>query len=438
MKATELSVTTETKLKRIAWLSQRDPLKQFNSLMHHYNDESLKACFNMLDGKKAVGCDGVGKAKYAERLDDNIKDLLERMKRMGYKPGVTRQVLIPKAGSPGAKRTLGIANFEDKIFQKMTHKILESIYEPLFLNCSYGFRTGIGCHDAIKAVHQYLFRHEVKVVIDIDLANFFGTIDHKLMLNILQEKIKDKRFLRYIARMFKAGVLADGELSMSEEGVVQGSLCSPILANIFAHRVIDQWFEETVKAHCSGRVKLFRYCDDGIICCQFEKDAERIKKALEKRLAKYKLKLNKEKTKLVKFSKRAYRQGRKQQAVDFLGFTFYLDYSRSGMVIPKVKTSGKRMRAKLKRVNEWSRSVRSRYRLIQIWETFCAKLQGHIGYYGVSFNVDCVNSFVDKAVKILYKWLNRRSQKKSFDWDKFKLFLRRYPPPRARVVHSLF
>ena len=438
MEATELSITTATKLKRIAWLSGRDANREFNCLIHHYNDESLKTCFNELDGKKAVGHDGINKADYAKQLDENIADLLERMKRMAYKPGSTRQVLIPKADKPGATRPLCIANFEDKIVQKMTHKILESIYDPLFLDCSFGFRPGIGCHDAIRAVYKYLYRHEVQTVIDIDLANFFGTIDHRLLLDILQEKIKDKRFLRYIVRMFKAGVLTDGELSVGEEGVPQGSLCSPILANIFAHRVIDQWFEETVKEHCSGRVELFRYCDDGIICCQYEKDADRIKRALVKRLAKYKLKLNEEKTKLVSFSKAAYRRGIKQQSFDFLGFTFYLGKSRKGVTIPKVKTSGKRMRTKLKRVNEWARKVRSQYRLMQIWKMFCTKLKGHIGYYGVSFNVDRVNVFLNDAVKIMYKWLNRRSQKKSFDWERFNLFLQKYPPPKARVVHSLY
>lgn len=438
METTEFPMITETKLKRIAWLSRKDPTRQFNCLIHHYNEESLRQCYNELDGKKAVGQDGIDKAKYGERLDENIKDLLSRMKRMAYTPGATRQVLIPKAGKSGALRPLCIANFEDKIVQKMTYKILESVYEPLFLNCSFGFRTGIGCHDAVRAVYQYLYKYEVQKVIDIDLANFFGTIDHKLLLEILQEKIKDKRLLRYIVRMFKAGVLSNGELTVSEEGVAQGSLCSPILANIFAHRVIDQWFEETVKTHCSGRVELFRYCDDGIICCQYEKDAYRIKVALAKRLAKYKLKLNEDKTKLVSFSKLAYNRGIKQQAFDFLGFTFYLGKSRKGVTIPKVKTSGKRMRSKLKRVNEWARKVRSQYRLMQIWEMFCTKLKGHIGYYGVSFNVDRTDVFLDDATKILFRWLNRRSQKKSFDWCRFNLFLQKYPLPKARVVHPLY
>jgi retron-type reverse transcriptase len=211
-------ISTSTKLKRIAWLSAHEPEKEFDQLMHHFNEGSLAVCFHELDGKKAVGIDGINKAQYGENLDHNLKDLVARMKRMAYKPAPVRQVLIPKEGKPGATRPLGIGNFEDKLVQKMMQKVLESIYEPRFLDCSFGFRPGQGCHDAIRSLHQYLFRHEVETVLDVDLANFFGTIDHLLLLDVLKEKIKDQRLLRYLTRMFKAGVLAHGELSVSEEG----------------------------------------------------------------------------------------------------------------------------------------------------------------------------------------------------------------------------
>jgi RNA-directed DNA polymerase len=169
--------------------------------------------------------------------------------------------------------------------QKMVHKVLESIYEPLFLDCSYGFRPGRGCHDAIRALLDHLFCYEVQTIIDVDVANFFVTINPPLLLKVLSSKIGDPRFLRYLARMFKSGVLAEGELRVSDEGVPQGSNCSPILANIFAHYVIDTWFEETVKPHCAGQVALLRYCDDLVICCQYEQDAARIHKALAGRLS---------------------------------------------------------------------------------------------------------------------------------------------------------
>lgn len=438
MRTLEPKSKTETKLERIRWLSEQDSSKEFHQLMHHFNEESLRECFNELDGKKAVGADGINKEKYRENLDENLRDLITRMKRMGYIPGPVRQVQIPKAGNPKEKRSLGINNFEDKIVQKMMQKILESIYDPQFFKCSYGFRRGMGCHDAIKALHQHLYRHQVQTVIDCDLANFFGAINHVEVVKILRERIKDETLVRYIIRMFKAGVLANGELSVSEEGAVQGSPCSPIIANIFAHYVIDNWFEKLVKPLCRGKAELFRYADDAVICCQYESDAVRIRTALSKRLEKYKLKLNEEKTSCTPFSQREFQEGKKQGAFHFLGFTFYWGRSRKGVVIPKVKSHGKRVRSKLKNVNEWAKQVRNKYRLAYIWKLFCSKLEGHIRYFGVSFNYGGVKGFVLKAVSILFKWLNRRSQRKSFDWEKFNLFLKEHPLPIIKVYHSLF
>lgn len=437
MDSTEIRNSTETKLKRIAWLSSKDSSKMFGQLIHHFNTKSLKACFDELPAKKARGIDGMGKAQYGENLEENLQNLVQKMKTLSYRMGPVRQVQIPKGDGKGV-RSLGISNFEDKIIQKMTHKVLESLYEPLFLECSYGFRPGRGCHGAIKALHQHLFQNDVEVVIDIDIANFFGTISHHKMEEILRTKITDQKFMQYISRMFKAGVLADGDLVMSEEGVTQGSLCSPILSNIYAHEVIDKWFEKVVKVYCKGRVELFRYCDDAVICCQYQRDAERIKEALSKRLTKFDLSLNEKKTRLVQFSRVKANQGVKREAFDFLGFTFYWGKSRKGFFIPKVKTNGSRLCKKLKGINAWAREVRSKAPLKEIWGTFCQKLEGHIQYYGVSFNDKKVSSFRAKAIKIMFKWLNRRSQRKSFKREKFESFMLKFPPPKARVCHVLF
>ncbi len=429
---------TNTKLNRIAWLSKQDSGKKFECLMHLFNPESLIECFHELDKDKAVGVDGVTKMAYGANLYSNIDQLMIQMKKMAYRPGPVREVLIPKEGKPGATRPLGISNLEDKIVQKMTQKVLESIYEPLFLDCSHGFRPGRSCHTAIQSLLDHLYRNDIQTVIDIDLKNFFGTISHQLLEEILREKIKDPKFMRYISRMFKSGVLVDGELTMSEEGVPQGSICSPVMSNIFAHYALDKWVEEMVKPVCKGTIGLFRYADDAVICCQYESDAQRIRQSLGKRLEKFRLQLNEEKTKLVSFDKREAARGVKQETFDFLGFTFYWGNSKTGRIIPKLRTRAKTMRTKLKRATEWIKQIRNKRPMKEIWEILKAKLRGHIQYYGVSHNFERVRQFLRETERTVFKWLNRRSQRKSFSWDKFKLYLTAHPLPEARIVHKMF
>jgi group II intron reverse transcriptase/maturase len=406
--------------------------------MHLFNRESLAGCFHELDGRKAVGADGVTKVQYGVDLEQNLEGLVERMRRMGYRPGSVREVLIPKAGKPGATRPLGISNLEDKLVQGMVRKVLEALYEPLFLDCSYGFRPGRGPHDAVRALHHYLYSHEVACVIDVDIASYFDTIDQSRLLEMVGEKVADPRFLRYLARLLKAGVLSQGELRFSEEGVVQGSACSPVLANIFAHYVIDEWFEETVKRHCAGNVALFRYADDLVICCQHGRDGERIRKALTGRLARFGLSLNEAKTRMVSFRRPGRGEGGRGSVFTFLGFTFYWGRSRKGHAIPKVKTNAARMRAKLVALTRWAKAVHSRYPLARFWRVFCAKIRGHVRYYGVSFNTRALGVFVYQATRIVYKWLNRRSQRRSFTWETFRLYLARHPLPRLAVYHALY
>jgi len=438
MRTSEPQPKTDTGLSEIAWLSSQDKTQMFHSLMHHINIDSLRGSYHKLDGKKALGADRISKEMYGENLQKNLEGLIERMKRMGYRPQPVREVRIPKEGKRGATRPLGISNFEDKIVQKRMQEVLESIYEPIFVEWSYGFRPGRGAHDAIKALSSYLYKHEVETVIDVDLANFFGTIDHELLKDFLSLKIKDRKFIRYINRTFKAGVLSEGELVVSDEGVPQGSCCSPVLANIYAHYVIDEWLEETVKPLMQGKIQAFRYADDLIICFRYEQDAIRVRRSLSRRLEKYRLGLNEDKTKMVKFSKNNQRKGEKQEVFNFLGFTFYLGRSLTGVTVPKLKTEGKRFRSKLQRVKAWCRENRNEVPTLALWKTFCAKLRGHIQYYGVSHNSGRVEEFSAQARRIIFKWLNRRSQRKSFDWIKFERFLKIYPLPKVKVHHKLF
>lgn len=432
---TESSPQLTTKRARIRQRSADDPHMVFTQLMHHFSEKNLQQWYHSLSGKAACGIDGVSKSDYGENLLRNLEGLHQRLKGMSYRPSPVRQVWIPKDGQRNKLRPLGIGNFEGKIVEKGIQQILEAIYEPLFYDCSYGFRPKRGCHDAVKALRSYLYEQPVQEIIDLDLANYFGSIDHDMLMSILGRKIQDQRFLRYIKRLLKAGILDKDNLIISEEGVPQGSVCSPVLANIFAHSVLDEWFENTVKKNCKGRVALFRYADDAVICCENSEDAERIHRVIGRRLAKHHLALNEEKTHRIEFD----RNNRQQSgSFDFLGFTFYLGLSKRGAVLPKVKSSGKKLRVKLKRVNQWCKENRNRYRLRELWRIFCMKLRGHIQYYGVSFNGPSIHRFTKQAIFLFLKWLNRRSQKRSLTYEQLKQYMQIHPAPAIRIHHRLY
>lgn len=333
---------------------------------------------------------------------------------MSYRPQAAREVLIPKDGKPGATRPLAISAFEDKIIQLQVSKILEAIYEPIFRNCSYGFRPGRNCHLAVRDLFNHLWKGS-DTVIDVDLKNYFGTIQHETLLNFLRIKIKDERFIRYIARMLKAGILKEGNFVVSEEGSGQGNIASPILSNIYAHYVLDTWLEDVVPVHTIKEVKSFRYADDQVICCKNSIDA----------------------TKVVKFNKWNYPKV-KQQAFDYLGFTFYIKRSHKGHAHVAVKTSSKRLCSKLSKVKQWCKTSRHKGKLRALWDIFNAKVRGHIQYYGVTFNTYCVRDFVHQATRIFFKWINRRSQRKSITWEQFKEFKQAFPQPKVKVCHALF
>lgn len=433
MSKSKLSDQTETKLRRIAKLSSEDPCLKFKWLMPHFNVENLTGCFHGLDGRKAVGIDGKTKGEYGRELEENVESLIEKMKRMSYRPQPVREVLIPKAN--GSYRPLGISGIEDKIVQSMTAKVLSGIYEPIFSNNSFGFRSGRSCHKAIKSVRNYLMLNKCEVVLDVDLENFFGQIDHQKLLEILAIKIEDKTFLRYISRMLKAGIMTVNGPRPSPQGTPQGSIVSPILANIFAHFVIDGWFETVVKKHLKGKAEIFRYADDFVICCERESDAHRILKALKGRLGKYGLKLNTEKTKLIRFDRRKYSGALKQETFDFLGFTFYV-CKRHGVI--KVKTSSKSLRSGLTDLKNWLIKNRCKMRFKDLWVCTSMKIKGHVAYFGVTFNHRMMSNFIFQATKIFFKWVNRRSQRRSITWKNFNKFTRLYPIPRPKTHFDLY
>jgi group II intron reverse transcriptase/maturase len=434
---TKSDVSMATKLDKITNLSYRDKRIEFDKLMPHFNFENLVSCFNELDGTKAVGIDGRTKQDYAEDLDVNIQNLIDKMKCFKYRPQPIREVLIPKGN--GKLRPLGISNIEEKIVQLMFSKILEAIYEPLFCECSYGFRRNRNAHGAIRDAIEYLKFNNVKRVIDVDLENFFGTIRHKDMMRMLSLKIKDKIFLRYISRLLKACKYTPQGIERSDIGLLQGSILSPVLANIYAHYVIDLWFEKEVTKHTIGKVKIFRFCDDFIVCCTDTRDINRVTRSLHKRLEKFGLKLNMEKTKLVKFNRYDFERGIKQESFDFLGFTLYLSKARKGgFTTIKAKTSKKTMRTKLANAKLWLQQNRFRGGLRDLWLEYCRKLKGHIAYFGVANNGRTVRTYLQQARRLFLKWMNRRSQKRSISWEMFAIFERQYPLPRVRIYHNLY
>lgn len=438
MDITKSDLTMATKLNKINHLSYQDPNREFKWLMPHFSKRNLISCFNELDGKKAVGIDRRTKEDYAQALENNIEDLYRRMKQLSYRPMPVREVMIPKDN--GKFRPLGISNIEDKIIQLMCCKLLESIYEPLFCDCSYGFRRNKSTHAAIRDAVGHLRFNNVKRVIDIDLENFFGTIKHNDLLKMLSLKIKDATFLRYIARMLKAGkVTEDGAFIKGDTGLPQGSILSPVLANIYAHYIIDLWFQKVVPKHTIGKVAIFRYCDDFIVCCTDTRDVDRVVTSLEKRLGKFGLKLNRTKTKVVNFNRYAFQRGVKQESFNFLGFNFYLSRARKdGFVTVKVKTSKKTLRAKLLNVKTWIKKHRFKGGLLALWIAFCKKIRGHIVYYGVTNNSRAVHMFLHEARRIFFKWMNRRSQKRSFNWEQFSQFEKQYPMPRIKIYHQIY
>ncbi len=434
MGQSKISVSLETKLKRIALRSKTEPDFKFDKLMPLFNKANLIDCFHRIDGRKAVGIDQVTKDMYEKNLDINIENLIAKMKQFSYRPLPVREVLIPKAN--GGMRPLGISIIEDKIIQTMYSLVLGAIYEPLFLDESFGFRPGRSCHMAVKEVSRELYCRRTPVVIDVDLENYFGTISHKKIVELMGEKIDDFSFIRYFVRILKAGVMRGEHFYKTDEGCPQGAICSPVISNIYAHYIIDIWMKKEVIPRCPGTT-FVRYADDLTIICSNMNDAVKILDVLPKRLGRYSLKLHPTKTRLIEMDKKKTKDGQKSGTFDFLGFTFYMGKSRKGTVIPKVKTSKKRLKSKLKAVKCWVKRNRN-VKLLPLWKRFNMKLRGHVQYYGVSYNQKWVNLFLRLALESFFKWMNRRSQRKSFSWKKFHLFMDMHPIIKARTVHSLF
>ena len=431
----------EAKLGQIAKKAQQDKKLKFTSLIHHVNEANLIECYQELKRNKACGIDGQTVEAYGENLHVNMKQLVERLKSKTYQPKPVKRVYIPKAGKKD-KRGLGIPSVEDKLVQIMLKKILERIYEADFLDASYGFRPKLSCHDAVKALNKEVMSKPINYIVEVDIKGFFDNVDHEWMQRCLEERIIDKNLILLIKRFLKAGYVEEGRYIDTTVGTPQGGVISPLLANIYLHYVLDLWFEKKVKPISKGHVELIRYCDDFVVCCESEKDAKEFLSKLQTRLAKFGLEISKDKTKVLKFGRKVWKQTQKQkgkvETFNFLGFTHYCGRSRRGYFVMGHKTSKGNVCRKLKETKEWMKKIRSKLKLKEWWPTLKSKLIGHYNYFGVSGNYRCLRQFYNQIVGMVFKWVNRRSQKKSMSFEIFCNYLQRNPLPIPRICYVLY
>ena len=436
----EVEELVETELKRIAEIIARHPDDKLQTLVHLINKETLKYCHQTMDKNKASGIDGISKEEYAENLEENLENLVLRMKRQAYKPQPVRRTYIPK--DEKSVRPLGIPSYEDKLVQTAMSKILNEIYETEFKDFSYGFRPKRSCHDALKALSMTIESKKVSYVVDADIKGFFDNVDHKWMIEFLEHKIGDPNFIRLVYRFLRAGIMEDGKYLESDKGTPQGGNMSPILANVYLHYVLDLWFDVAVRKGSRGEAYLVRYADDFVACFQYKEDANNFYKALKERLKKFGLELSESKTRIIEFGRfaednRDKRGEGRTETFDFLGFTHYCSKSVNGKYRVKRKTSRKKLKIKLKAAKTWLRK-NMHMPVIHLIGKLNTKLIGHYRYYGITDNIKMLSNFRYEVIKMMFKVLNRRSQRKSYNQEKFKELLEKYPISRPKIYVNIY
>ena len=418
----------QTSLQGIAGKAKRQPKNRFLNLYTMLNEGNLLDSWRYLKKDAASGIDRVSARDYEEHLVENIRSLVERLRRKSYRAKLVRRQYIPKG--EGKYRPLGIPAIEDKLVQKAVSRILESIYEQDFLVYSFGYRPGMGAQDAVGELSYELQFGWYGYVIDADILGFFDNIDHDWLIKMLSLRIRDNAFLRLIRKWLKAGILdTDGKVIHPATGTPQGGIVSPVLANIYLHYVLDLWYEKKVKPR-SGDSYLCRYADDFVCLFRYREDAERFYRELPERLGKFGLSISEEKTRIVRFTKHRMQD---QSRFDFLGFEFRWSKNRSGKPQVKRRTSRKKLRQSLRNFTDWCRENRN-LPLRLLFSSLNSKLRGYYNYYGVIDNSGSLWEYFYYAVKTLFKWLNRRSQRRSYNWQGFKAMLEHYGLERPRII----
>ena len=436
-------INWETKLRRIMLKSCNNKELEFNNLGHVIDIDMLHSCYESLEGSKARGIDKVSKEEYAEKLAGNLTNLLCKIRRGTYKPQATRMVEIPK--SDGGLRPLSISCFEDKIVFDAVRRILHCIFEPIFEENSHGFRQNRNCHTALQVLNKQLMDYKTGAVLDVDIKQCFNTINHGKLIEILSSKIKDKRFLNLIIKLIKMESLDNlGQIIKSSMGTPQGSILSPLLCNIFLDEVVDKWIRKLNVKAFAGQIQMVRYADDMVFVTSGLTSAEKLKTLLSDRLREYGLELHPDKTKVIKCGqKEAFKILKRKEkfpTFDFLGFTHVWCLSmkrKTKEMFARIKliTSGRRFRKSLKMMKEFIKKNRHSCSLIQEVKQ---RVVGYLNYFAINDNGRRINNYVYEVERMLFKWLNRRSQKMSVNWEQFNRVLRANNFPKPKILHNLF
>jgi group II intron reverse transcriptase/maturase len=433
MEETQSSPTVSTKLQRIAEAARRHPARAFTTLAHHIDLDWLREAHRRTRKDGATGIDGQTSDAYAANLEDNLRSLLARFKSGAYRAPPVRRVHIPK-GDGTQTRPIGIPTFEDKVLQRAVAMLLEAIYEQDFLDCSYGFRPKRSAHQALEAVRDATMPVGGGWVLEVDIRKFFDTLDHACLREIVGRRVRDGVLLRVIGKWLNAGVLERGTVTLPDAGTPQGGVISPLLANVYLHEVLDEWFHRDVLPRLKGRARLVRYADDFVVVFSSEVDARRVFDVLPKRFGKHGLALHPDKTRLFDFRRRDRGNPAGPGTFDFLGFTHHWGKSQRGASIVKQRTAKSRFSRALHRVREWCREHRHDPLRAQ-QQGLAAKLRGHYGYFGVSSNFPALDRFHREVRRAWQKWLSRRSNAGYVDWDRMLALLERFPLPRPRIAH---
>ena len=419
--------------------AQAEPGTRFNALMGLLAEpQGLRESFDRQPGNKATGVDGISKRQYAQNVDDKLGQLSAAVRRMGYKPKPVRRAYIPKAD--GRRRPLGIPSFEDRIVQDRLSRILQAIWEPEFRDCSYGFRPGRNAHQALARMGEIVTQERTQWIVEADIKGFFDHVSHEHLMRFVAHRIADEKLLRTLRRFLKAGALEAGEFSATDDGTPQGGLVSPVLANIYLHYVLDLWFEKQYARHCRGKAYLVRYADDFVACFEDEQDAKRFLPTLCERLGQFSLQVEPAKTSVLRFGAHALwtcrRDGRtRPQTFNFLGLTHYVRRTRGGRFALGRKTQRQRVQRKLKELSVRLSALRVKGGRTMV-QYANRHLRGHFQYYGVSGNSRGIRTYAFRVSRLLFKWLNRRSQRRSINWERFSPLLKVLLPV-PRIIHNL-